>query len=73
MAMPEELKMKHEQIDKNRRSFLQRAAATGVAAGAATTSLDAVAGMAAEVDKVEEKQGYRLTEHVKAYYKSLTR
>lgn len=65
--------MKREDIDKGRRSFLQRAAATGVAAGAATASLDAVASIVPDADKTEEKTGYQLSDHVKAYYESLTR
>jgi hypothetical protein len=71
--MPEELMMKPTKTDKSRRSFLRQVAATGVAAGAAAASVDAVAGAAPDVDKTEEKTGYRLTDHVRAYYESLTR
>lgn len=65
--------MKATKTDQGRRSFLRRAAATGVAAGAAAASVDAVAGVVPDEEKTEGKTGYRVSDHVKAYYKSLTR
>ncbi|MBP2648462.1 MAG: hypothetical protein H6Q77_2086 [Gemmatimonadetes bacterium] len=67
--------MKHNEANQGRRSFLRRAVATGVTAGAAATSLGAVARQVAPATEVEPQgqAGYRVTEHVKAYYESLTR
>lgn len=66
--------MKRKEHDKSRRSFLRRAAATGIAAGAAAASVDAVADIVPEAGGgADRKDGYRMTEHVKAYYKSFTR
>ena len=59
--------------DQGRRNFLRAAAVSGMAAGAATTSVDAVAGIAPEAPAEAEEKGYRLTEHVKAYYESFNR
>lgn len=67
--------MKRKDLDNDRRSFLRTALATGVAAGA-VTSVDAVAGLAPGSDGARESgepDGYRLTDHVKAYYQSLKR
>ena len=66
--------MKNSEANEGRRSFLRRAVATGVTAGAAAASLGAVARQV--VPTAEEPQGqagYRVTEHVRAYYESLTR
>lgn len=66
--------MKHHDANQERRSFLRRAVATSVAASAAAASLDAVARQVAPAeDKPQEQTGYRVTEHVQAYYQSLTR
>lgn len=65
--------MKRKEHDKSRRAFLRNAAATGIAAGAAATSVDAVADLVPEAGRQEREDGYRLTDHVKAYYKSFTR
>ena len=67
--------MKHNEANQGRRSFLRRAVATGVAAGAAATSLGAVARQVAPAPEAEPpaQGGYQVTEHVKAYYQSLTR
>lgn len=66
--------MKHNEANQGRRSFLRRAVATGVTAGAAVTSLGAVARQVVPAaDEPEQQAGYRVTEHVKAYYESLTR
>ena len=66
--------MKRKDTDKSRRDFLRNAVATGVAAGAASTAANAVAGVLPEETEATGKEtGYRLTEHVQAYYKSFTR
>ena len=67
--------MKHNEANEGRRSFLRRAVATGVAAGAAATSLGAVARQVVPTGEEEPQgqAGYRETEHVRAYYESLTR
>ncbi len=66
--------MKPKKVNQSRRSFLRRAAQTGVAAGAASVSLDAMATMVSETDEpAENAAGYKLSDHVKAYYKSQTR
>ena len=65
--------MKRKQHDKSRRAFLRNAAATGIAAGAAAASVDAVADLVPDAGRQQQRDGYRLTDHVKAYYKSFTR
>ena len=67
--------MKPKKTDHHRRSFLRRAVTTGAAAGAATFSLDAAADalVTDRADAEEQRSGYRLSEHVAAYYKSQTR
>jgi hypothetical protein len=67
--------MKHNDANQERRSFLRRAVATGVTAGAAATSLGAVAHQVVPAGEQEPQgqAGYRVTEHVRAYYESLTR
>jgi hypothetical protein len=67
--------MKSNDANQGRRSFLRRAVATGAAAGAVAASLDAVARQIAPTEeaKPQGQTGYRETEHVKAYYESLTR
>lgn len=67
--------MKQHDANQERRSFLRRAVATSVAATAAAASLDAVARQVApaEGDKPQEQTGYHVTDHVQAYYQSLTR
>lgn len=66
--------MKHNEANQGRRSFLRRAVATGVTAGAAATSLGAVARQVVPAaDEPQRQAGYRVTEHVEAYYQSLTR
>jgi hypothetical protein len=67
--------MKPRKVNHQRRSFLRRAVTTGAAAGAATLSLDAAAD-ALVMDRADAEQktsGYRLSDHVAAYYKSQTR
>ena len=59
--------------DKGRRAFLRNAVATGIAAGVASASADAVAGFTPEAQVEDNERGYRLTEHVKAYYESFNR
>ena len=72
---PEEDRMKPENHDKDRRTFLRGALVTGVAAATATTSLHTAADLAPKDagTPLQEETGYRLTEHVKAYYESFTR
>jgi Rieske Fe-S protein len=65
--------MKRKETDTRRRAFLRSAMATGVAAGAATTAVDAVAGVLPETAETAKDAGYQLTAHVQAYYKSFTR
>jgi hypothetical protein len=67
--------MKHDEANQGRRSFLRRAVATGVTAGVAATSLGAVARQVVPAAEGEPQReaGYRVTEHVRAYYESLTR
>ena len=67
--------MKSTKTDHQRRAFLRRAVTTGAAAGAATFSLDAAADalVTDRADAEEQRSGYRLSEHVAAYYKSQTR
>ena len=67
--------MKHDEANQGRRSFLRRAVATGVTAGAAATSLGAMARQVVPVaaEEPQGQAGYRVTEHVRAYYESLTR
>ena len=67
--------MKPEKHDEDRRTFLRGALTTGVAAAAAATSLNTVADLAPEdaANPSQEETGYRLTEHVKAYYESFSR
>jgi Rieske Fe-S protein len=69
----EEANMKRKDHDKSRRAFLRNAAATGIAAGAAAASVDAVAEIVPDAEEPEQKNGYRLTDHVQAYYKSFNR
>ena len=66
--------MKHNEANQGRRSFLRRAVATGVTAGAAATSLGAVARQVVPAaDEPPRHAGYRVTEPVEAYYQSLPR
>lgn len=66
--------MKSKKVNRSRRSFLRRAAQTGVAAGAASISLDTMATVVPNADEPERKEdGYQLSDHVQAYYKSQTR
>lgn len=65
--------MKPAKPENSRRTFLRRALAASAAAGAATGSLDAVADVVTGEQEPSQNKGYHLTEHVKAYYKSLTR
>ena len=66
--------MNRKQTDRGRRAFLRNAVTTGIAASAAAASVDAVAGLAPEGgNEAEKASGYRLTDHVKAYYQSFTR
>lgn len=65
--------MKRKEHDTSRRAFLRKAVATGIAAGATTASVDAVAELMPEEPKAAKPTGYQVSEHVQAYYKSFTR
>jgi hypothetical protein len=73
VTVNEESMMKRKQHDTGRRAFLRSAVATGIAAGATTASVDAVAELMPEDRETTKPAGYRVTEHVNAYYKSFTR
>lgn len=64
-----------KQVSESRRDFLRKAGATGGVAAVAVSAPGAVlAETAPEQSAAADKpEGYRLTEHVLAYYKSATR
>ena len=65
------MKNAKQPASKSRRKFLRQAsAAGGAAAVAATAPTAALAQGAEDRGSSPEPQGYRLTEHVLAYYKS---
>ena len=57
------------ETDKGRRQFLRAGAAAGVGA-VATVSLPAQASAGPEEAPEQEPKGYRLTDHILAYYRS---
>ena len=55
----------------DRRRFLKTTVATGIAAGTAALLPEAAVAGAAEASKPEQKrEGYRVTPHVRDYYRS---
>ena len=55
--------------DAGRRDFLRGSAAAGAGAAIAAT-LPVASSAAEEQQSAKEKQGYRLTDHIIAYYKT---
>lgn len=65
------MKNSKQQISKSRRRFLRDAGVSGgIAAIAATTPAAALAEAEAETEQQKPHEGYRLTKHILAYYKS---
>jgi hypothetical protein len=66
---------KDKQISQSRREFLQKAGATGGVAAAAVSIPGAVLAETPtqENSTADAPEGYRLTKHILAYYKSATR
>ena len=73
MPTGEVLKMKRKTIDGGRRKFLRHSLLTGAAASAATVPLEGAAALIPEDNDSENHSGYRVSEHVKAYYRTLKR
>jgi len=62
---------KKQKLSEARRNFLRNSAAVGVTAVAATVlSGQAVAAVADVEEKKPVNEGYRVTEHIAAYYKA---
>ena len=68
------MKQKQKQShDKSRREFLQGSASAGVGIAVAATLPGAVTGAEAEtVASKPESKGYRLTNHILEYYKTIS-
>ena len=65
------MKTKRQPKDQERREFLKKS--TLVGAGVAASSMattSAIASVGEDTESKPEQQGYRLTPHVLAYYKS---
>jgi hypothetical protein len=65
------MKKTQQQVSHARRRFIRDTGISGgVAALAASAPAVALAETADEAEKADAKQGYRLTDHILAYYKS---
>lgn len=63
--------MKSSQSKLSRRNFLLAAGAGGIAAGAALVAVKGGTGKpAGKPAKTVDSQGYRLTEHIRNYYRT---
>lgn len=63
--------MKSSQSKLSRRNFLLAAGTGGVAAGAALVAVKGGTGkLAGKPEKKVDSQGYRLTEHIRNYYRT---
>lgn len=63
--------MKSSQSKLSRRNFLLAAGAGSVAAGAALVAVKGGTGkLARKPEKTADSQGYRLTEHIRNYYRT---
>lgn len=63
--------MTHKQTEINRRQMLKKIALSGLAAGVVTSVCANEKVINEQNNVVIDNKGYRMTEHIHAYYKSL--